>query len=256
MAKSEWKAETLLAGGWRSATSVLLSSEGHHLVVDTGMPHEAHLLVDALQRRGLRTSDIEAVINTHFHIDHVLNNSLFPGSIIYASHESHDWCCSLYSDLLDDQRWEKLVLKYYPQTFEYEHAVEHLQQMRKFTLRWWDRKRLGSPSQHRWFESHRLPDGLEILKTSGHVPGHISVIVPEEERTTVVAGDACLSRTEEARVMTMIPRDREQSRRDRESVLALGTRIFPGHDVEFINNGNKGSEQAVKNGVTPQHSHS
>lgn len=233
MAETEWKAETLLPGSWRSATSVLLSNGSLHVVVDTGMPHEEHLLVEALQRRGLRPSNIQAVINTHFHIDHVLNNSLFPDSLIYATQESHEWCCSLYNDLLDDQCWEKLVLKYYPQTLEYDHAVEHLHQMRKFTLRWWDRKRLGSPSQHRWLETHSLPDGLEILLTSGHVPGHVSLIVPEDHCTTVVAGDACLSRAEDVRVLTMIPRDRDQFRRDREKVLALGTRIFPGHDAEF-----------------------
>ena len=235
MRKPEWKAETLLAGGWRSATSVLLSNGSHHWVVDTGMPHEEHLLVEALQQRGLKTSDIEAIINTHFHIDHVLNNSLFPSSVIYATQESYDWCCSLYSDLADDQRWEKLVLKYYPETLEYNHAIEHMHQMRKFTLRWWDRKRLGSPSQLRWFESHSLPDGLEVLVTSGHVPGHISVIIPEGTHATVVAGDACLSRSEDTRILTMIPRNREQSIRDREQVLALGKRIFPGHDVEFTN---------------------
>lgn len=238
MAKHEWKVESLLPGSWRSAASTLLSNGNHHLVVDTGMTHEEHLLVEALQQRGLTTSDIGAVINTHFHIDHVLNNSLFPGSVIYATQESHDWCCSLYSDLLDGEHWEKLVLKYYPQTFEYDHAVERLHQMRKFTLRWWDRKRLGSPSQPRWLESHPLPEGLEILVTSGHVPGHLSLIVPEKEQTTVVAGDACLSQLEDTRILTMIPRDREQARRDRERVLALGSRIFPGHDAEFTQSEN------------------
>lgn len=228
-----WKAETLLAGNWHSATSVLLSNGTQHLVVDTGMPHEEHLLVEALQQRSLKPADIDAVINTHFHIDHVLNNSLFPGCVIYATQESHEWCCSLYNDLLDDQDWEKLILKYYPQTLEYDHAVEYLHQMRKFTLRWWDRKRLGSPSQHRWLETHSLPEGLDIFLTSGHVPGHVSMIVPEDHHTTVIAGDACLSRFEDVRILTMIPRDRDQSRSDREKVLTLGTRIFPGHDVEF-----------------------
>jgi glyoxylase-like metal-dependent hydrolase (beta-lactamase superfamily II) len=238
MANPQWKVETLLPGSWHSATSVLLSNGSRHMVVDTGMTHEEHLLVEALHQRGLGTTDIEAVINTHFHIDHVLNNSLFPGSVIYATQESHDWCCSLYADLLDGQQWEKLVLKYYPETFEYDHAVERLHQMRKFTLRWWDRKRLGCPSQFRWLESHPLPEGLEILVTSGHVPGHLSVIVPEKGQTTVIAGDACLSRAEDARILTMIPHDLEQSRLDRERVLALGTRIFPGHDVDFTKNGN------------------
>lgn len=238
MAGTGWKVETLLPGSWRSAASVLLSKGGRHFVVDTGMPHEEHLLVNALRQHGLNITDIDSIINTHFHIDHVLNNSLFAGSSIYATQESHDWCCSLYSDLLDSQRWEKLILKYYPQTLEYDHAVERLHQMRKFTLRWWDRKRLGRASQRRWLESHSLPEGLKISLTSGHVPGHVSVIIPEKEQMTVVAGDACLSRSEDVRVLTMIPRDREQARLDRQQVLDLGARIFPGHDVEFMKNGN------------------
>lgn len=237
MEEKKWKAEALLPGNWRSATSVLLSNGSHRFVVDTGMPHEEHLLLNALQQRGLAASDVHVVINTHFHIDHVLNNSLFPGSAIYGSQESHDWCCALYSDLRDKQNWETLILKYYPQTLEYDHAVEHLHQMRKFTLRWWDRKRLGCSSQHRWLESCSLPGGLEAIFTCGHVPGHVSVIVPETEHTTVVAGDACLSRTEDSRILTMIPRDRDQSRQDRQRVLALGTRIFPGHDAEFETSG-------------------
>lgn len=53
-----------------------------------------------------------------------------------------------------------------------------------------------------------------------------------------MAGDACLSRDEHVQVLTMIPRNREQSLLDRERVLELGTRIFPGHDVEFTKNGN------------------
>lgn len=238
MEKKEWKAEALLPGSWRSAASVLLSNGNRRFVVDTGMPHEDHLLLNALQQRGLAASDIDAVINTHFHIDHVLNNSLFPHSAIYATQESHDWCCSLYSDLLDDQNWEALILKYYPQTLEYDHAVERLQQMRKFTLRWWDRQRLGCSSQNRWLESCSLPDGLEAIFTSGHVPGHVSVIVPEKDHTTIVTGDACLSQSEDARILTMIPRDRDLARMDRERVLALGSRFFPGHDVEFTKNGN------------------
>lgn len=238
MEEKEWKAETLLPGSWRSAASILLSNGNCRFVVDTGMPHEEHLLLGALQQRGLAASDIHAVINTHFHIDHVLNNLLFPDSAIYATQESHDWCCSLYSDLLDDQNWEALILKYYPQTLEYDHAVERLHQMRRFTLRWWDRQRLGCSSQNRWLESCSLPEGLEAFFTSGHVPGHVSVIVPEKEHITVVAGDACLSRSQDAQILTMIPRDRDQAGLDRNHVLALGNRIFPGHDVEFTKNGN------------------
>ncbi len=235
METSEWNADALLTGTWRTATSVLLSNGNRHTVVDTGMPHEAHLLLEALEQHGLQASDIHSVINTHFHIDHVLNNALFPNSLIYGSQESYDWCCALYSDLADERDWEKLLLKYYPEMNSYKHVLDRMHQMRKFTLRWWDLNRLGTRSQLRWIEQHALPEGLEALFTSGHVPGHVSVLVPNGSQPTIVAGDAFLSQSCDDRILTMIPYNREQAQRDRELVLAKGGRIFPGHDVEFMN---------------------
>lgn len=231
--ESPWKLDVLLAGSWRGATSVLLSNGRHHLVVDTGMPHEAALMVKAIKERGVHPEDIQGVINTHFHVDHVMNNSLFPKSLIYAPQESYDWCRALYSDLLDEQNWEKLVLKYYPETFEYERARTHMQKLRKLALRWWNVERLGAPSQFRWLENHPLPEGLESLVTSGHVPGHLSVIVENADQPTLIAGDALLSRGHDDEVVTMIPVNRKQFQLDRESILSRTGRILPGHDREF-----------------------
>lgn len=233
MLSPTWQVETLLTGSWRGATSVLISNRGHHIVVDTGMPHEAHILVEALAENGLKPSDVGTIVNTHFHVDHVLNNSLFPRSRIFASRKSYDWCRSLYSDLQDGAQWEKLVLKYYPETFEYEKASSHMKQLRKLALRWWDPKRLGDASQFRWIETEPLPDGIESLVTSGHVPGHVSLIVHTSDQPTIIAGDALLSRDHEGEVLTMIPHNRGQFRSDRDLILSLGGRILPGHDQEF-----------------------
>jgi len=233
MQSSRWKVDVLLQGSWRGATSVLLSKGRHHIVVDTGMPHEAHEIVKALELRGLRPTDIRIVINSHFHIDHVSNNTLFPGSEIFGSQESYDWSRAVYSDLLDKQNWETLILKYYPETFEYERARELMTKLRKLALRWWDPKRLGSSSQFRWIEKHALPSDLETLLTSGHVPGHASIIVHGGEQRTVIAGDALLSRQHDEKVLTMIPHRRRQFQQDRARILAMRARILPGHDAGF-----------------------
>jgi glyoxylase-like metal-dependent hydrolase (beta-lactamase superfamily II) len=234
MPQSGWKAEVLLAGSWRGATSVLLSSGAHHLIVDSGMQHEAPLLLKALDERGLKPPDIEALISTHFHIDHVLNNSLFPHIPIYANQRAYDWACSLYSDLADDLNWEKLVLKYYPETLDYERARVLMGKLRKLGLRLWDRRRVGAPEQFVWIENQPLPEGLGVHVTSGHVPGHLSVLVSNGGEPTVIAGDALLSRDHDDQVLTMIPYNREQFQRDRERILAMPGRILPGHDHPFI----------------------
>lgn len=231
--QSVWKAEVLLPGSWRGATAVLLSSNHHHLVVDTGLPHEAHLLLRALKAHGLGASDIRGVINTHFHIDHVLNNCLFPQAELYASQESFEWCGKLYADLRDDTHWEKLALKYYPETHEYDRSRRYMEKLRKLALRWWDVKRLGPRQGFHWVETAPLPDGLEPLMTSGHVPGHVSLIVHGAKPPLIIAGDALLSRQHEERILTMIPYNRAQYERDRALILQKASRIIPGHDQPF-----------------------
>lgn len=231
-----WKTDVLLPGSWRGATCTLLSCGQHHIIVDTGMPHEAHRLLGALEKRGLHPSDIRMIVNTHFHVDHVLNNCLFPNSDIYGTQQSHDWCCEAYSSLLDVQNWEKLSLKFYPESPDYERTSELMGALRRFALRWWDRKRLGDPSRFRWIETHPLPDGLEFLVTNGHVPGHVSVIVHQSETPTVIAGDAVLTREHDESVFTMIPHNRQEFQRDRERILSMMGCILPGHDDAFSNN--------------------
>ncbi|HEV2348504.1 MAG TPA: MBL fold metallo-hydrolase [Terriglobia bacterium] len=241
-----WSIEVLLTGSWRGATSVLLSNGHLHAVVDTGLPHEAHQLLEALRKKGLAPCDIAMIVNTHFHVDHVLNNCLFPSSTIYAPQESYEWCIALYSDMVNEVGWVKRILKYYPETFDYEHAEANMGKLRKFTLRWWDVGRLGSPSQFRWAETHSLPEGLEPLVTQGHVPGHVSLIVPTHGVRTVIAGDALLTRDHDEQVLTMIPQSRKQSLLDRDLVLASGQRIIPGHDREFLLSGSSAIEPAPR----------
>ncbi len=166
-----------------------------------------------------------------------MNNSLFSNSRIYASQESYDWCRSLYSDLLDKAYWEKLILKYYPETWDYERAGELMGKLRKMALRLWDPRRLGRRTQFRWTETTALPEGLESLVTAGHVPGHISIVVHTSGEDTIIAGDVVLSRDTEAEVLTMIPHQRQRFELDRARLLALGGRILPGHDTEFLSAG-------------------
>jgi glyoxylase-like metal-dependent hydrolase (beta-lactamase superfamily II) len=234
MTDAAWKVDILLIGSWRGATSVLLSNGHHHIVVDTGLPHEVHQLVSALARQGLKPEDIRTVINTHFHVDHVLNNCLFPSSIIYATQESYDWCRSLYSDILIEAGWEKVVLKYYPETYDYQKSAANMGKLRKLALRWWDVKRLGERSQYRWIETQPLPDGLTSLITGGHVPGHASIIVSGAGTSAVIAADAVLSRDQDDRILTMIPFNRTQYQADRARVLSLGGLVIPGHDEAFL----------------------
>lgn len=233
MTEPNWKVDVLLTGSWRGATSTLLTQNLHHIIVDTGLPHEAHILVCELQKRGIDPASVNMIINTHLHVDHVMNNCLFPRATIYATEQSYDWSLSMYSDVAQEHNWEQLILRYYPEIPNHQLAQKSVSWLRKFALRWWDPKRLGERSQFRWLEQVQLPDGLTTCLTSGHVPGHASVIVQNGADAVVIAGDALLSLQQEDNILTMIPCRQNQYELDRARILTFGGQIIPGHDRPF-----------------------
>lgn len=64
--------------GWRaSSTCVLLQDKGLNILVDPGT--NKNLLLKNLKSAGLRPKNIDLIFLTHYHPDHWLNISLFPG---------------------------------------------------------------------------------------------------------------------------------------------------------------------------------
>ncbi|KKQ27323.1 MAG: hypothetical protein US42_C0011G0061 [Candidatus Magasanikbacteria bacterium GW2011_GWC2_37_14] len=64
------------------ATTTLIKSN-INIIVDPGAFVNKDKLLKALKDEGLKTTDIQAVILTHTHIDHTTNIFLFPQAIIY-----------------------------------------------------------------------------------------------------------------------------------------------------------------------------
>lgn len=67
--------------GFRASSAVvLIRTNGLNILVDPGS-NQARLLA-ALKRAKIRPSDIDLILLTHFHLDHILNIRLFPKAII------------------------------------------------------------------------------------------------------------------------------------------------------------------------------
>lgn len=60
-----------------SSTVVLIQDEGRNILVDTGNPRDKEKIIKALKKMKLRPQDIDDVVITHFHSDHVGCNYLF-----------------------------------------------------------------------------------------------------------------------------------------------------------------------------------
>ena len=70
--------EPLPGGRHRAAGTVTLITGSPCVIVDTGGPEQRQQILDALAAQRIAPADIRYVINTHGHLDHVGNNSLFP----------------------------------------------------------------------------------------------------------------------------------------------------------------------------------
>ncbi|KAA0003284.1 MAG: MBL fold metallo-hydrolase [Thermoplasmata archaeon] len=70
-----------LKNGWEgNSTCVFLQNEGNFVVIDPGMDEKA--LIMALKNEGIKKERIDYVFLTHYHIDHMLNVTLFKNAAI------------------------------------------------------------------------------------------------------------------------------------------------------------------------------
>lgn len=135
------------------------------IVFDTGTGDDHEMLnemyrpvvtpiIDALNGIGVDERDVEAIVNSHLHFDHCGQNRFLPWAPVWA------------------------------QSAEYE-----LVDVPRYTIGEWaitsvDRLRLIDGDAD-------LADGVRIIATPGHTPGHQSIVVQADGVTTVVAGQCC-----------------------------------------------------------------
>jgi glyoxylase-like metal-dependent hydrolase (beta-lactamase superfamily II) len=67
-------------GKLHAGCTVTLIKGETRVVVDTGAPAQRQELLDALDRAGVQPADVQYVVNSHGHLDHIGNNNLFPGA--------------------------------------------------------------------------------------------------------------------------------------------------------------------------------
>ncbi len=140
------------------------------ILVDTGIGegvHELdvayqpvrHALAAALGEVGLHRTDVMDVVNTHLHFDHCGQNRLFQRVPIHV------------------------------QRAEYEAALRP-----DYTVpEWVD---FPGASYHLLEGDAEIADGVHILSTPGHTPGHQSVLVETASGPVVIAGHAIFSKAE------------------------------------------------------------
>lgn len=201
---------------------VLVRSEGRTVLFDTGMPACAygdseglkreydmdpawvkplampHQRVDAqLQMLGLKPSDLDLVVNTHFHFDHAGGNALFAG-VPVAVQEAE----------LEEARKGDSYLPI------------------------WDAPGLQFRPVHGDWSP--LP-GVEMLLTPGHTPGHQSMLVRLKDRPWLFTWDAVYTeehwRENQLGTVQDVTAARASIARLRQIAAQEHAKIIFGHDI-------------------------
>jgi glyoxylase-like metal-dependent hydrolase (beta-lactamase superfamily II) len=72
------------------STITLVIAGSVRILVDTGGPSERSVVLDLLAQRGFSPEQIDYVVCTHGHTDHIGNNNLFPGATFLVGQDRSD----------------------------------------------------------------------------------------------------------------------------------------------------------------------
>lgn len=161
--------------------SYLIRSDGRTILVDTGLgPKPADMpdaqwgeLLDDFRRKGVRPEDVDAVVMTHLHRDHIGWNltsdngryvPTFPNARYWMSRT--DWETSHRPDV-QPQRYPNAPQCAWP--LEELGLIEFMQ------------------------GEHGITRELTAVPTPGHTPGHVSILITSQGQRALVLGDAAHS---------------------------------------------------------------
>jgi glyoxylase-like metal-dependent hydrolase (beta-lactamase superfamily II) len=211
---------------------VLLRYDGHLALVDTGMVGDS-ALSERLRAQGIVPEDVDLVITTHVHPDHVGSHRLFGRARIIASRVDYEFQKSFAHEIIDAPEPETVVAKYYPHLHERQIA-QFAPSMARMCRLYWQDDNVGDEVD--WTEEAKeIAPGLRLIATPGHTFNHFSVLVQGKEDQVLIAGDAIPSRVFfRSQLRTAIahvdPIAQEVSRRRLDTFQGI---IIPGHDRPF-----------------------
>jgi N-acyl homoserine lactone hydrolase len=170
MAEFRFADDEALAGQTGVVMSYLVRHRTGLLLFDTGFGFgnaeldayyqpRARRLPEVLAEIGVALGDIDTVVNCHLHVDHAGQNSLFPGVPIFVQ----------------------------PAEWEIAHTTDHT------ILEWID---FAGADYRQVAGDHEPFEGIRIVATPGHTPGHQSLVVATDEGPVVLAGQAVYTAAE------------------------------------------------------------
>lgn len=217
---------------WRSHLIRSTSGDGPKILVDAGMGDVVHehtgergKLLENLAALGVQPEDIDIVVTTHCHGDHIGWNVAYDGDTpsLTFPNATH-WVAS--------QDWEHYS-KTENENPAFDKSVKPLESLGALKL-------IGGVEQ--------LAPGISTLPTNGHTPGHQCILIESDGLTAVITGDLfhSVAQVTEQSWCPTFDWNTAMSTQSRKSLLSLALTqewiVFTGHLTTGSSIGNVVSE--------------
>jgi glyoxylase-like metal-dependent hydrolase (beta-lactamase superfamily II) len=180
------RAEEIIMGiGWDNTlpenhhTSIVIDTGDHLVLVDTGYgpdvtPNEG-LLLENLEVAGIAPEDIDVVVLTHAHPDHIGGNLDADGNPVFAN--------ARY--VMSQEDWD-----FWSDRPRVEEAMAYAPDFAQLLLGFVDRQLLPLETSIELigYDEEIVP-GVTSIAARGHTPGHMALLVQSGEEKLWVAGD-------------------------------------------------------------------
>lgn len=172
------------------------------ILIDPAHVGRRTVLWDALAKRGIKPSDIDAVVLTHAHWDHVQNIDVFDHAPLLIHPDERAYSSKPHRNDWATPAWTGAML-------ERQNIVEVVGE-------------------------DEILRGVRVVDMPGHSPGSIGISVENADGLSVITGDALhTAQAAVSRKSPMVFWDSEQARQSIIRVVDMADRIYPGHDRVF-----------------------
>jgi N-acyl homoserine lactone hydrolase len=172
------------------------------ILVDPAHVGRRAFLQDALASRGLAPGDIDMVVLTHAHWDHVQNIDLFAHAPVYLHADERRYCARPHPNDWATPPWTGDILE--------------RMQVREIA------------------DGAELIPGVGVVHLPGHSAGSIGVTVQGEQGLSLITGDALhYASVALSRQPPLVFWDPDQALDSIDRAVAMADVIYPGHDQPF-----------------------
>jgi N-acyl homoserine lactone hydrolase len=172
------------------------------ILVDPAHVGRRTFLLEALASRGLTPGDIDMVVLTHAHWDHVQNIDLFAHAPVYLHPDERRYCERPHANDWATPAW----------------TLDILQRVRTREIA----------------DGDELIPGVGVVDLPGHSAGSIGITVQNEQGLSLITGDALhYASVALSRQPPLVFWSAEEAQASIDRVVRLADVIYPGHDRPF-----------------------